>query len=56
MASVRKFNLSLSNAKEIFKNQNLGTPKKITRFEKGMINEKATKKAMQKMVNSFLDF
>jgi len=39
MASIRKFELSLPQAKAILKKHNLGEAKQIMRFEKGMIND-----------------
>jgi len=39
MASIRKFDLTLSQAKAICKKQNLEEPSQIKRFEKGMIND-----------------
>ncbi len=39
MASIRKFDLNLSQAKEIFKKQDLEEPNQIKRFEKGMVND-----------------
>lgn len=39
MTAIRKFNLSLSQAKRICKEQKLVEPKKISRFKKGMIND-----------------